>query len=59
MSDDRIIMPWGKFKGQYLDLLPSSYLKWLSENCDWDDTICEEADKEWRFRDHYNTHIRN
>jgi hypothetical protein len=34
----------------------SSYLKWLAENCDWDDKICEEADEEWQYREKYNTH---
>lgn len=49
-------MPWGKFKGKEIYDCPSSYLKWLAENCDWDDKICEEADEEWQHRERYNNH---
>jgi hypothetical protein len=49
-------MPWGKFKGLKIHKLPSSYLKWLAENCDWDDKICEEADEEWQWREKHNEH---
>ena len=46
MSDDknRIEMPWGKHKGEYVDAIPSSYLYWLGCNCDWDETIQLAAD---------------
>lgn len=27
-------MPWGKFKGVEINILPEDYLKWLSENCE-------------------------
>lgn len=50
-------MPWGKYKGLKIHKLPSSYLKWLAENCDWDDKICEEADQEWQWREKYNEHF--
>jgi hypothetical protein len=50
------IMPFGKYKGRYLHTLPSSYLLWLAENCDWNEQICEEADEEWQHRDRYNAH---
>jgi hypothetical protein len=58
MMDDKdsLIMPWGKYKNQYIHTLPSSYLKWLAENCDWDDVICEAADEEWQYRERYNCH---
>ena len=47
---------FGKYKGAEIDALPSSYLRWLSLNCDWDDKVCEEADEEWQFRERYNQH---
>jgi len=36
--------------------LPSSYLLWLAENCDWDTKIQEAADEEWQWRERYNEH---
>lgn len=57
---ESIKMPYGKYKGMYIDSLPSSYLKWIAEN--WkEDTelnklICSEADKEWQHREKYNEH---
>ena len=49
-------MPFGQYKGLEIEKLPSSYLHWLSVNCDWNDKICEEADKEWQFREKFNNH---
>ena len=49
-------MPWGKFKGKLLCDCPSSYLKWIATDCDWDDRICEAADEEWHFRENMNKH---
>lgn len=50
------IMPWGKFKGRYVHSLPSSYLRWVAENCDWDDATQLACDEEYQFRDRYNSH---
>jgi len=55
-DDDRIIMPWGKHKGEYIDSLPSSYLYWLSLECDFDTKIQEAADEEWWWREAYDEH---
>lgn len=44
-----MIMPWGKHKGEFIDQLPSGYLKWLAENCE-NDEIASEADDEYRWR---------
>ena len=57
-----MIMPWGKFKGQDLESLPSSYLRWLAENIVEDKSqrnkdICLAADKEWQYREKYNCHV--
>ena len=56
MGESEIIMPWGKFKGCKLHMLPSSYLYYLATNCDWNIKIQEAADDEWQYREHYNTH---
>ena len=48
-------MPWGKHRGKFIDDLPSSYLRWLAENCD-DDAICEAADEEYTWRTDHNAH---
>ena len=55
-DQDSTIMPWGKHKGEYIHSLSSSYLKWIAENCDWDDKICNAADEEWQHRERYNCH---
>ena len=58
---DTFRMPYGKFKGQPLCDIPSSYLLWMAEN--WkEDTeenkvICKAADREWNLRERYNAHI--
>ena len=51
-----MIMPWGKHKGKPIDELPSSYLKWLAEECD-DDDICEAADEEYCWRSDHKAHF--
>jgi hypothetical protein len=51
-----MIMPFGKHKDEYLELLSSSYLKWLAENCEWDIEVQEAADEEWQWREKYNEH---
>lgn len=48
-------MPFGKHRGQPISELPSSYLRWLAENCR-DETICEAADEEYRYRDDHRCH---
>jgi hypothetical protein len=49
-------MPWGKFKGKQIEEVPSGYLKWLAENCE-DDTICNAADEEYRWRTDNHEHF--
>lgn len=55
MSDADTIMPFGKHKGTRIGDLPSSYLRWLAENCERDD-ICTAADEEYRWRTDNNAH---
>ena len=49
-------MPWGKFKGDDIDDVPSDYLKWLAANCD-DDEIATAADEEYRRRTDNSAHF--
>jgi len=51
----KLIMYFGKYKGKTIEQIPSSYLKWLAENCE-DETICSVADEEYRIRTNYNDH---
>jgi len=51
-----IVMPFGKYKGLYIHKLPSSYLRWVSENIK-DDRIASAADEEWQYREKYNCHV--
>jgi hypothetical protein len=49
-------MPWGKYKGEEIEKIPSWYLKWIATNCD-NERICCEADKEYQWREKYDQHI--
>jgi len=51
-----MIMPFGKYKGKDLEDIPSSYLKWLAENCENDD-IATKADEEYRWRSDHRKHF--
>jgi uncharacterized protein (DUF3820 family) len=48
--NSELSMPWGKYQGKTIEELPSSYLKWLSEECD-DDEIMEAAEEEYKWRE--------
>lgn len=50
-----MVMPFGKYKGQLISELPSSYLHWLAENCDKED-ICKAADEEYNYRTDHDAH---
>lgn len=54
-SNIDFIMPWGKFSGKSIEDIPSSYLKWLAEECE-DDEICEAADAEYEWRTEWKKH---
>ena len=49
-------MPWGKFKGDEIEDIPSGYLRWLAENCE-DDLIATEADEEFQWRTDTGEHF--
>ena len=49
-------LPYGKFKGEDIEDIPSGYLYWLAQNCE-DDRIATEADEEYRFRTDNGTHM--
>lgn len=42
-------MPWGKHKGEKINGLSDSYLRWLTENCE-DDEIRDYAEEVLSFR---------
>jgi len=48
-------MPFGKHKGEIIEGLPSSYLRWLAEECDMED-IAEAADREYQWRSDHGDH---
>lgn len=54
-------MPYGKFKGQPIEELPSNYLHWLAANVDdeskGEQSVCLAADKEYQFRSKNNMHF--
>jgi len=54
--NSELVMPWGAFKGQEIQQIPSGYLKWLAENCE-DETICCAADEEYNWRTDMNEHF--
>ncbi len=49
-------MPYGKFKGKEMEDIPSGYLRWIAENFNNED-VCEAADKEYQFREKWNSHF--
>ena len=51
------VMPFGKYQGKTLQLIPNSYINWLSENCN-DDTISSMADIVRRYREKYNIEVK-
>lgn len=49
-------MPWGKYKDEELDDIPSDYLYWIAANCD-QDNIASAADEEYRWREDNSAHF--
>ncbi len=49
-------MPWGKYRGQDLEDVPDSYVRWLAENCE-DAAIRDEAENEIKYRKDHNASI--
>lgn len=49
-------MPFGKYKNEYLQDIPSGYIRWLAENCD-DDHIATMADEEYSRRTDEGEHF--
>lgn len=51
-------LTFGKFKGKTLEEIPSSYLKWMSENLDGNyDSLANSAHRVWQWREKYDEHI--
>lgn len=43
-------MPFGKYKGEELEDLPTSYLYWLCENVDGNAALIKEAENQLAMR---------
>lgn len=60
-SSGRMVMPWGRYRDEYIDEIPSSYLRYVAENWDEDNPykkrIVQECDDEWQWRDRTNNHF--
>jgi len=55
-KDDKFIMPFGHYKGEYLCDCPTSYLEWIEENVE-SEKIKNLATKELIYREnnrHYD-----
>jgi len=50
-----LVWNFGKYKGWKMDELPSSYLKWASENFS-NDTWAAACDVVWNYREQTGTH---
>lgn len=49
-------MPWGKYRGKDIEDIPSSYLRWLTYNCE-DDEIQQAAEQEHSWRTEWHKHF--
>ncbi len=54
---EEFVMPFGQHKGSYIHTLPSTYLFWLAQNCDWWEDVQLAADEEYQYREQYNCHL--
>jgi uncharacterized protein (DUF3820 family) len=53
MEGDSVLkMPWGIFKGEYIENLPSDYLEWLCFKCE-DINVFPIAFAEYLIREQY------
>jgi len=43
-------MPFGKYKGDQIEDIPSPYLQWALENLDLDEALIEEMENQLRAR---------
>lgn len=49
-------MPWGNYKGEKLEDIPSDYLRWLAREC-YDDDIATMADELYQERSDEGSHF--
>ncbi len=57
---DDVFMPFGKYKGEPISEVPSSYLKWCQgEEFVYEDylEVAEKIDEEMRWRDDWEMHF--
>lgn len=48
-------MPWGRYRGEAIEELPSRYLRWAAERAE-DEDVAAAADEELRWRDDHDAH---
>lgn len=51
------VMPFGKYKGQTIEEIPSNYLRWMTDNLDDKPALTAAAKKELRYRDIHGLHF--
>jgi uncharacterized protein (DUF3820 family) len=54
--EDKFIMPWGKYKGEYLCDLPNGYLEWVETNVE-DQKIVTLAIAELDYRERNDKYV--
>lgn len=50
------VMSFGKHRGKSIEDVPSSYLRWVMENCD-DTEALEAAENEYNYRTDHSLHF--
>lgn len=43
-------MPWGKYRGQPIEDVPTDYLQWMAENISSSDELIKEAENQLKLR---------
>lgn len=55
------LMPFGKYRGEDIEDVPSSYLLWFCENIEPDspalESIIKKCDDEWNWREKNDQHF--
>ncbi|MEM5785836.1 MAG: DUF3820 family protein [Syntrophobacteraceae bacterium] len=55
--DGTMTMPFGKYRGQTLEEIPSGYLRWIALNVEDQDELQEAADSEFQWREEHGKHV--
>ena len=55
-EDEKMVLTFGKHKGQTLGQCTSKYLNYLAEDA-WDKRFMAPADRIWQWREKHNAHV--